>query len=190
MQAQITCKDCAVQCCLIPAPPLNHFDTSSCPSDTEIDTETEGKTDSSSYVPSKDTTEIEKYAKFDHLLTSANRWFYRQRAPVPVYQQKKYVIFEDSLMELFYRCEMCGKGGTFVKVIGTFIRLKQSCKRCDHVREWDSQPFLKNIPAGNILLSASILFGGGLPSQVIRSYAHTHPIMIAMLLHTCTCSEH
>ena len=62
MQAQVTCKDCAVQCCLIPAPPLNNG-PSSCPSDvdTEVDTETEGETDSSSYVPSEDNTEVEGY---------------------------------------------------------------------------------------------------------------------------------
>ena len=65
-------------------------------------------------------------------------------------------------MELFDRCEMCGKGGTSIKkkLMGTFIHVKQSCKNCNHMREWDSQPFIKNIPAGNILLSASILFGG------------------------------
>ena len=88
------------------------------------------------------------------------------------------------------KCENCGKDGTLIKkvVIGTFVRLKQTCNNCDHMREWDSQPFVKNIPAGNILLSASILFSGGLPSQVmcttqvrtfitllmyIRTYIHT-----------------
>ena len=81
-------------------------------------------------------------------------------------------------MELFDRCEMCGKGGTSIKkVVGTFIHLKQSCKNCNHMREWDSQPFIKNIPAGNILLSASILFGGGLPSQVMTNTHTTHASM-------------
>ena len=87
-------------------------------------------------------------------------------------------------MELFDKCEKCGKDGTSVKkkVIGTFIRLKQTCNNCDHMREWDSQPFVKNIPAGNILLSASILFGGGLPSQVMFMYV--------TYLHTCTRTLH
>ena len=54
---------------------------------------------------------------------------------------------EDALMELFDKCENCGKDGTFIKkvVIGTFVRLKQTCNNCDHMREWDSQPFVKNI---------------------------------------------
>lgn len=33
---------------------------------------------------------------------------------------------------------------------------------------WDSQPFIKHIPAGNLLLSSSILFSGALPTKVIR----------------------
>ena len=90
-------------------------------------------------------------------------------------------------MELFDKCEKCGKDGTFVKkvVIGTFVCLKQTCNNCDHIREWDSQPFMKNIPAGNILLSASILFGGGLPSQVMcMTHVRTF-ITLLMYTHTC-----
>ena len=64
MQTQdIPCKDCAVQCCLIPAPPLKPFDVSSCASDTEADTETEGDTDSSTYIPYEETTQMEKFVK-------------------------------------------------------------------------------------------------------------------------------
>lgn len=51
---------------------------------------------------------------------------------------------------------------------GTFIRLQQKCCECNHVQEWDSQPFLKSTPAGNILLSASILFSGAQPTQALR----------------------
>ena len=95
----------------------------------------------------------------------------------------------DSLMELFDRCEMCGKGGTSVKkVIGTFIRLKQSCKSCDHMREWDSQPFLKSIPAGNIL-SASIVWWWITISITHTSHndchAVTHMLVVNTLVNTC-----
>lgn len=71
-------------------------------------------------------------------------------------------------MVLFDKCEKCGRGHTLIKknIVGSFIRIRQSCKYCDHVREWNSQPFVKNIPAGNILLSAAILYSGGLPAQV------------------------
>ena len=39
---------------------------------------------------------------------------------------------------------------------------------CTTTLAWDSQPFLRDIPAGNLLLSASILFSGALPTQVVR----------------------
>ena len=35
---------------------------------------------------------------------------------------------------------------------------------------WDSQPFIKNIPAGNILFSSSILFSGCLPEKSLRLF--------------------
>ncbi|KAK7475855.1 hypothetical protein BaRGS_00032905 [Batillaria attramentaria] len=37
---------------------------------------------------------------------------------------------------------------------------------------WDSQPFIKDIPAGNLLMSSSILFSGALPSKVFRFLHH------------------
>ena len=81
------------------------------------------------------------------------------RVLLPVQNQKKHIIFKDALMTMW-------EGWYFIKriVIGTFVCLKQTCNSCDHMHEWDSQPFVKNIPAGNIL-SASILLGGGLPSH-------------------------
>ena len=33
---------------------------------------------------------------------------------------------------------------------------------------WNSQPFIKNIPVGNILLSAAILFSGSTPTKVLH----------------------
>ena len=37
---------------------------------------------------------------------------------------------------------------------------------------WDSQPFINNIPAINLLVSSSILFSGALPTQVIRLFTN------------------
>ena len=56
------------------------------------------------------------------------------------------------------------------------------------MRACDSQPFVKNTPAGNIL-SAPILFGGGLPSQIMFvTYLHVHAR--CMRGHTHTHHEH
>jgi solute carrier family 8 (sodium/calcium exchanger) len=53
-------------------------------------------------------------------------------------------------------------------VNGTFLRIKQICNVCEAINDWDSQPYYKNTPAGNILLSASILFTGLLPEKALR----------------------
>ena len=42
--------------------------------------------------------------------------------------------------------------------MGTFISITQECENCEIKNTWESQPFINNIPAGNIMLSASILF--------------------------------
>ena len=45
---------------------------------------------------------------------------------------------------------------------GTFISILQFCKKCNSRNRWDSQPFINNIPAGNLLLSCGT-FVNGLP---------------------------
>ena len=45
---------------------------------------------------------------------------------------------------------------------GTLLVVNQKCSnsQCHFTRRWDSQPFVGSIPAGNVLLSAAILFNG------------------------------
>lgn len=63
MQTKPTsCRDCAVQCSLIPAPPLKASVLSSSTPDTETETETETDTDSSSgFIPYVRETNFDKY---------------------------------------------------------------------------------------------------------------------------------
>lgn len=56
------------------------------------------------------------------------------------------------------------------KVIGSFLRIKQWCKSCKRTRIWESQPFVGNTPAGNLMTSAAILYAGALPSKVLRVF--------------------
>ena len=56
--------------------------------------------------------------------------------------------------------------------MGTFIAVQQLCSQCGHKRVWTSQPRIKNTPAGNILLSASILYSGATPGKVLRLLSH------------------
>ena len=52
--------------------------------------------------------------------------------------------------------------------MGTYLHIEQHCSVCSNIFSWGSQPFVKNQPAGNILLSGSILFSGALPTKVIH----------------------
>ena len=89
------------------------------------------------------------------------------------FKQKTYLVFESALLLLFNLCIFCGQSSTALKktVIGTFLRITQTCTECCRVRVWDSQPHLGRTPAGNIRLSAAILFVGALPAQALRMFS-------------------
>ena len=48
------------------------------------------------------------------------------------------------------------------------ITAMQKCFSCTFFTSWDSQPSVGDIPVGKIMLSSSILFGGGRPTKVLR----------------------
>ena len=72
-------------------------------------------------------------------------------------------------MLLFAVCRHCGCRTVDVQkvIIGSFLRIKQLCLSCNQKFVWDSQPMIKKIPAGNIRLSAAILYAGVMPTKVI-----------------------
>ena len=100
---------------------------------------------------------------------------------LPFHQSKKFIVFEDCLLSLFVNCHKCGQETTEVttKIIGTFLRIEQHCSTCLNVFTWDSQPFVKNQAAGNILLSAAILFSGALPTKFLRVLRNMGCVTIA-----------
>lgn len=83
-------------------------------------------------------------------------------------------MFKSSLLQLFTHCTSCHNEchGKVAYRKGTFIAIHQSCSQCGHKRSWTSQPRIKDTPAGNILLSASILFSGATPGKVLRMMSH------------------
>ena len=91
-----------------------------------------------------------------------------------IHKERKFIVFESQLMSLFNRCLSCG--GCWVSMTstrkGTMIRVRQSCDTCEMCTTWDSQPFVRDTPAGNVLMSASILFAGGSIAQVFRVLSH------------------
>ena len=73
-------------------------------------------------------------------------------------------------MLLFAVCKQCGSKAVKVQkvILGSFLRIKQLCLSCNEKCVWDSQPMIRKIPAGNIRLSAAILYAGAMPTKVIR----------------------
>ena len=164
-------RDFAVQCSLLPAPPLHSKGYLENDAETEEEVESDEEYVLSPRPAHEDSSESEWYScnrQCERLLLV----FHYNFSPnaTPVHLVNKYIVFEDCLLSLFNKCGNCGKATPDVTktTIGTFLRVKQVCDNCESTREWDSQPFISNIPAGNILLSSSILFTGALPSQVLH----------------------
>ena len=84
--------------------------------------------------------------------------------------EKKYIVFHSMLMNLFAVCPLCTEPASaeVSKVIGTQIHVTQKCTNCSYSRVWRSQPNIRRIPAGNLLLSAAILYSGSMISQTLR----------------------
>ena len=110
--------------------------------------------------------------QFTSYLFNFNRSVDDEMVSVPPAQQKTYLVFESALLLLFNLCIYCGSTSTQIRkiVTGTFLRITQKCMKCSRVRVWDSQPYVGRTPAGNIRLSAAILFVGALPAQALRIF--------------------
>ena len=77
--------------------------------------------------------------------------------------ERKFLVFEKNLDQLFVRCRICGEPTVDVKksTVGSMVRVHAECM-AGHVDLWHSQPVINQQPVGNILLSAAILLSGGL----------------------------
>lgn len=81
------------------------------------------------------------------------------------------MVFETALLSLFSSCMHCSHSTKVTKVVtGSLLRITQICSNCDKYRTWESQPYIGNIPAGNILTSAAILYSGALPSTALKMF--------------------
>ena len=56
--------------------------------------------------------------------------------------------------------------------MGTLLRVQIFCESCGKSTYWKSQPFINDYPAGNVLLSAAILFSGSIGSKVLLLLKH------------------
>lgn len=93
----------------------------------------------------------------------------------PVHLCTKFLVYKDCLA-LFTDCPVCHRSCEVNwHVIGSFVSVAQVCTSCGHSRTWTSQPFVANVPAGNISLSAAICFTGG-------SFSHINKFLTALQL--------
>ncbi|KAI7810856.1 uncharacterized protein LOC130552890 isoform X2 [Triplophysa rosa] len=98
--------------------------------------------------------------------------------PESNYGDKKYIVFESCLRQVFESCPVC-KATCDVRKrqMGTFVAFTQLCEKCQYHRRWQSQPIVGSTPVGNLQLCAATYFLGG-------SYAKLQKIFKAMQLQT------
>ena len=94
------------------------------------------------------------------------------------------LVFEEQLLSLFHECCVCNQCCNVESThYGTLVVIKQKCIHCDFQREWHSQPFVCDIPAGNLLLSAAIYFNGA-------SFTKMHQVLTALQLQVVSLRAH
>ena len=76
-------------------------------------------------------------------------------------EQQKFIVFEDNLTKLFHFCPECQEPIEDLEkaISGTLLTIKYTCLQ-GHINLWQSQPTINGMSAGNLLLSAAILFSG------------------------------
>lgn len=84
-------------------------------------------------------------------------------------KEPKYIVFESCLDQLLKQCVICGSSTCVEKkVLGTCLVCTIKCVSCGNSADWRSQPMSGNLPMGNLLLSAGIMFSGGSAAKFLR----------------------
>ena len=94
--------------------------------------------------------------------------------------EPKFIVFWSRLLFLFSFCFTCLSKNFIEKVSvrGTLLYVKMICKN-KHIFEWKSQPKLKNISIGNILLSSSVLYSGNTFGQIYEMFKMINIVCIS-----------
>lgn len=79
------------------------------------------------------------------------------------WHERKWIVNESKLMELFQRCPSCGASMCDLnqnkKTIGSQLTIKWECNN-GHTGEWQSCPDTRGMPENNLLTAAATLFTG------------------------------
>ena len=93
-----------------------------------------------------------------------------------LHKQAKYIVFWQCLLTLVAMCCCSGCGSKRLskrkREVGTLVVLTLTCSDCGKRQLWHSQPYIGNVAAGNILLSAATLFAGATIGKVLRVLSH------------------
>jgi hypothetical protein len=91
--------------------------------------------------------------------------------------ERNFLVSEENLRELFRtcRCPRCGSAIQHItfdnKNRGSLLKVRYSCMN-GHTNEWFSQPLLKSMALGNVLISCATLFTG-LTYERVKQFADT-----------------
>ena len=81
-----------------------------------------------------------------------------------VYSERKFLVFESKLLELFESCPVCSgpSQGSVEHISGTMVKIMHKCinNECSFRKVWFSQPCIRRMPVGNLLMSTSTLLSG------------------------------
>ena len=117
-----------------------------------------------------------EYSPSDAMSESSDSFHADNNPPEPADVRQIYFVFWTALLELFTLCccTHCASKNivSHRKEIGTMIIVKFSCKDCNADFLWRSQPYYGGIPAGNILMSSSVLFAGATITKFLRVLKH------------------
>ncbi|XP_063052185.1 uncharacterized protein LOC134446823 [Engraulis encrasicolus] len=121
-------------------------------------------TDDSDYKPSSDDSEEDPVTEPD-------------TPPVPPPESppagRVFLVFWECLVTLFSAwcsCGLCPSRSLSwqCKEVGTLLQVTIRCEDCGNQGQWNTQPFFGRTAAGNVLLSAAILFSGATVTKVLR----------------------
>ena len=98
----------------------------------------------------------EEYLPTDDITTEEEE----EPAEEAIRKEKKFIVFESCLFKLLKQCCSCGQEVELnTSVRGTLLLVNGTCPD-GHVLSWQSQPLIRDVGAGNLLVAAAILFCG------------------------------
>ena len=88
-----------------------------------------------------------------------------------IHKQPKFIVFQNQLLLLLSICLACFSKEVAVYHIvkGSMLTAYIKCLCCKTVKEWKSQPEIRNYAAGDILLSGATRFNGSLPNKFLHA---------------------